>query len=469
MSDIKLALEELELMEDDYEDKYQQTMDEFETGLEALDGLINIVEYRQSLSTKSNISQEDIDHLKDLVTVAFGLEDHDDTHCLFPSLEHYTDVSVALENFDKKLSGTIVYMWKHLIDLFKSGAQFTQYAFSIINLLNKKFDEAFSSANQVKDINITVPVSNYVCYGERKDVVKDEKEYIQKLEKSVSLLCDIADNFGTYTKNSLLDNIRVAFAYLTLRSDNKLESMFDDLYKMTKGISNNPEMRKTVEGGNGQLSVYRSDVMLGMYKATISQPPTDINLDTINMKALKRYTRSMYLGVEKYISRYEDNNESTVEFHITKSNLSKIESTLRPLTQSYKSFNSNLSRLVMLEKMFNISHLITGVFNNLRMISKGVGIAGKSISAADQAIKSGMADSIPGGRDAVGKAGLIGAGVGVGLSVAGALGTYMIFSLTNVRVFMKASSNILQNNHKIFTLTRGHLKTAILIAEKSTR
>ena len=70
MSDIKLALEELELMEDDCAENHerqQNILNDLESSLEAIDSLLAIEDYRQHLLEKKEISQEDLRLLFEMV------------------------------------------------------------------------------------------------------------------------------------------------------------------------------------------------------------------------------------------------------------------------------------------------------------------------------------------------------------------------------------------------------------------
>lgn len=361
---MKYSLEDLPHLEQEYDDNYNSSMEQFQTSLEAIDVLTQVYQKCQDLKNKPHISVEEFDNLKQYVEIGLGLETNDVSK-LFPSLENHYDLRVSLEEFDDSVKGKLVHALNVGLDQIKGIGRFVRYSVNIINLLTKEYRQTNSKLNAVKDTTIKVRSNKYFCYDENRNCVNDTKEYIDQLKRSASLLTVVADSMGNYTKSSFLDNLKVLFGYLTLQKNDVLEGMFDNLYSLTNTITNHSEMKEVEHNREFDYKLYESDVMLGMYRASVTQMEKSKDPDGLSLRKKRNYASVMRLGVDNFISRDATDIPNSLEFTIDQNDVGRIRDVLLPLTNCYDRFNSNLLRLSLAEKLFNMFIMVIKMSTNV--------------------------------------------------------------------------------------------------------
>jgi len=513
---MKYSLEDIAYLEQEYDDNYSSNMEQFQTSLETIEILSSIYQKCQELKNKPHVSIEDFENLKQYAEIGLGLE-AEDTGRLFPSLESHSDLCVSIEEFDDSIKSKLMHALNVGLDQIKDVGRFVRYSINIINLLTKEYRQTNSKLNSVKDTTIKVGTNKYFCYGENKDCVNDTKDYIDKLKESASLLTVVADSMGNYTKNSFLDNLKVLFGYLTLQKNDVLDSMFDSLYHMTNTITNHPSMKEVQYNRQFDYKLYESDTMLGMYRAEVTQMDKTKDPDGLSLSKKRHYATYMALGVRNVIARNPIEVPNRLEFTFNQRDVNHIRDILLPLSNCYDKFNSNLLRLSLAEKLFNIFMMVAktslvydtgkdagreygrhggGSYNSQSQQRHDEWLKNHEAQMAEMRAQSaklrermdnlkkdksytdpfsfdnmddfnkwfrGSDDAIEGeftrvDQKRIGKEAIIPIGT--------IIEPLLLMFFANYRILMSASLMITSTNHIIFSLLRGHIKNAIEINKK---
>lgn len=482
---MKYTLEDLPHLEQEYQDRYRASVEQLETSLEAMDTLLQISQHRLSLESKENIGIEDINHINSLLRIGLGLES-DDFGKIFPSLEDIANPEESMEYVDTTISEKLGYLGRVGINAVKGLGEFLRYSVNIINLLSKEYNASADLVGDFDKMSITLRNNEHYCYGDSKKQVKDIQSYIAELDKSTSLLITIADAMGQYTRDSFLDNLKVFAAYVTFTKDKVFNGMFDDLYKLTNKITDHPNMKKISDEYNYGFSQYESDVMLGMYRAEVTQMPKPKDPDYLSVEAKRKYAKVMKLSVSHYVTKKPVKIDPEIDFSINKKDVDKINDSIRPLLSSYDKFNSNLLRLTLAEKVFNVVEPIITHIGGLKMMKNWAlrsvdGVSGgyddsygvdeyetdgwepiRKQTTRDKLVDSAIRyiDDIEfSPKDIMAMKFATHA-----IPIAQRLIILKVF--VNYNVLIRTSLMIIQTNHTIFSLLRGHIKNAIEINKK---
>lgn len=454
---MKYSLEDLPHLEQEYEDRYHAAVEELSTSLEAIDTLLQITQHRLTLEEKEKVSLEDISNLKSMIEIGLGLESHDMGQ-LFPALEDVSEPEESMEYMDRTIGEKLGYLGRVGLNAIKGLGEFLRYSVNIINLLSKEYDKSVEAVGDFDKVSTILRNNEYFCYGDNKRQVKNIQDYIEQLDKSVSLLITVADTMGQYTRDSFLDNLKVFAAYATFMKGKVFNGMFDDLYKLTNRITDHPMMKKQSDEYDYGFNQYVSDVMLGMFKVEVTQMPKSKDPDYLSIDSKRKYAKIMKLSVNHYVTKKPVKTDPQIEFEATKKDFDRINDIVRPLLASYDKFNSNLLRLTLAEKVFNVVEPIL-------TYKKSMSIAGKATMDAmtnlynNPNIPDHVLDNI---EDTVYK-GFNYAKYGYTID---RLIMFKVF--VNYNILIRSSMMIIRTNHTIFSLLRGHIKNAIEINKKLT-
>ena len=296
-----LALEELteDVLQDTYnhEELSNELSDSFNVGqvniesdFIALERSLDLVESLESLketiSTKTELSLEDIKLIKIATEMAVSGTDEDATK-LLPSLESYVDIKVATEGLGDVLGKAIWAIQRSIGIIFKNYADNIQFSYSYFNLQQYKVQSLKERLVRVKHqvgntkVSFNVRSSKYTRFGGTyKDYhndfrnVKDSKQYLDEFTLANDLNKEVLNKIGKFTSNSLFNTIKALAATLSNNEEHfkekfkELEELFDDCLKI-KGIK------------EYQPSIYTSNILLGLSYLSIIYPKGNYDKDSI--------------------------------------------------------------------------------------------------------------------------------------------------------------------------------------------
>ena len=318
-----LALEELteDVLQDTYnhEELSNELSDSFNVGqvniesdFIALERSLDLVESLESLketiSTKTELSLEDIKLIKIATEMAVSGTDEDATK-LLPSLESYVDIKVATEGLGDVLGKAIWAIQRSIGITFKNYVDNIQFSYSYFNLQQYKVKSLKDRLEHIKHnvgnakVSFNVRSSKYTRFGGayknyHSDFinVKDSKQYLDEFTLANNLNKEVLNKVGEFTSNSLFNTIKALAASIT--NDEKhfrnkfkeLEELFDSCIKI-----------KSVR--EYESSVYTSNILLGLSYLYVNYPKNNYEKDNlVDMKKIVRNFDMKMIREDKFTS-----------------------------------------------------------------------------------------------------------------------------------------------------------------------
>jgi hypothetical protein len=405
-----LEPDELEEINDLSLESFYGQIEEIDNLYRSLESIESLVSLQGLILAKEKVSTEDLAIFKEAANLALAGSDVD-TRLVFPSLESNSDPRLAIEGINDKIAEGVNNIGKRIM-YFIHGLNDTSVQFySILDFqrnrakdIRVKLDLIKKQAGN-KKATITIPSSNFTSYDKPTKIIKDEKEYLNELNKSADFINGYMSNMGKMISSNFLVSLKTLFSPITGYSD-QYQKIYVRMRDMIVAIAKLPGMKKTSEKDR---HISQSDFLLGSYQVTCSYPKEE-EFDYANAPKLKSIAKLFSLAIDhdKYLDK-TTKNINNIELEVDIKYVEELLAIAEKLIKNYNDYNSVLKKLAILEA--------SAVQSNISQV----------------------------------------------LIVPSILG----YVFANFRIMLKISKIISRNTGSAFMIAKGHTKKSLAIAEKA--
>lgn len=357
--------------------------------IRSADSLSIIFENYINLANKAEVSIEDLNNFKSLIDISLA---GTDISCeeVFPALEFFEEPKLALEGMGERIKN----FFKREIEeynkrVIKDGDSI-KLVYTFFNREKKKLNNLHYNlhSTNLDEKNVRLKVTSSFIYGDDENSVKDEKEYIQKVQESFPAIIAFSEEINKFTRESLGILIKTAFSALT--SPN--ETFVDNYYKIKdfiKSIVSKQKMNK-VSNEKGVVS-YQTDVLLGNYSISCDFPEEEISNNSgkeiKHKKIYKKFNVDFYRRNKIYPGRYVflnlNKNDVTVLLEEAKKLNEEYSKILRFPTKLSMNYSNQLDAFSLAPPM-----IVFYIFANHRMVLKLNSLINDNIGSSFYVAKS---------------------------------------------------------------------------------